>query len=143
MTTSIERIHNDPRRYYEGTYHASGEWAVRIVLDVPDIPFSTSNPIVEGYVKNGTLYQGVKQIAPLDPCIKMVNHSPTGFAWGYQGSGPAQLAFALLYHVTKDKETSQRFYQRFKADVIGAMPREGNWKLSYNDIVEWLGEDAE
>ena len=123
MTTSIERIHNDPRRYYEGTYHASGEWAVRIVLDVPIHDF--------------------KQIAPLDPCIKMVNHSPTGFAWGYQGSGPAQLAFALLYHVTKDKETSQRFYQRFKADVIGAMPREGNWKLSYNDIVGWLGEDAE
>ena len=120
---STERIHSDPRRYYEGTYHASGEWAVRIVLDVP-IHYS-------------------KQIAPLDPCLKMVNHSPTGFAWGYQGSGPAQLAFALLYHVTKDKETSQRFYQRFKADVIGAMPMEGNWKLSYNDIVEWLGEGAE
>ena len=120
---STERIHSDPRRHYEGTYHASGEWAVRIVLDVPIHDF--------------------KQIAPLDPCIKMVNHSPTGFAWGYQGSGPAQLAFALLYHVTKDKETSQRFYQRFKADVIGAMPMEGNWKLSYNDIVEWLGEGAE
>jgi hypothetical protein len=120
---STERIHSDPRRHYEGTYHASGEWAVRIVLDVPIHDF--------------------KQIAPLDPCIKMVNHSPTGFAWGYQGSGPAQLAFALLYHVTKDKETSQRFYQRFKTDVIGAMPMEGNWKLSYNDIVEWLGEGAE
>ena len=122
---STERIHSDPRRYYEGTYHASGEWNVHVVLNVSD-------PVISEVYR-----------APLDPCLKMVNHSPTGFAWGYQGSGPAQLAFALLYHVTKDKETSQRFYQRFKADVIGAMPMEGNWKLSYNDIVEWLGEGAE
>ena len=122
---STERIHSDPRRYYEGTYHASGEWNVHVVLNVSD-------PVISEVYR-----------APLAPCLKMVNHSPTGFAWGYQGSGPAQLAFALLYHVTKDKETSQRFYQRFKADVIGAMPREGNWKLSYNDIVEWLGEGAE
>lgn len=24
------------------------------------------------------------------------NHSPTGFSWGYNGSGPAQLALAIL-----------------------------------------------
>jgi hypothetical protein len=123
--TSTERIHNDPRRYYEGTYHASGEWNVHVVLNVPD-------PFLEEVDRT-----------PLDPCLNMVDHSPDGFAWGYGGSGPAQLAFALLYHVTKDKETAQRFYQRFKADVIGAMPMEDNWKLSYNDIVGWLGEDAE
>ena len=120
-----QHLHNDPRRHYKGTYHASGERNVYVVLNVSD-------PVISEVYR-----------APLDPCIKMVNHSPTGFAWGYGGSGPAQLAFALLYHVTKDKETSQRFYQRFKADVIGAMPMEDNWKLSYNDIVGWLGEDAE
>ena len=120
-----QHLHNDPRRHYKGTYHASGERNVYVVLNVSD-------PVISEVYR-----------APLDPCLNMVDHSPDGFAWGYQGSGPAQLAFALLYHVTKDKETSQRFYQRFKADVIGAMPREGNWKLSYNDIVGWLGEDAE
>ena len=121
MTTKDYSIHDDPRRTYEGTYHdhAVDQWAVRV------------------RVKDS------REIAPLDPCIKMVNHSPTGFAWGYQGSGPAQLAYALLYHVTRDQETAQRFYQRFKSDVIGAMPMEDNWKLSYNDIVGWLGEDAE
>jgi len=26
----------------------------------------------------------------------LFNHSPTGFEWGYGGSGPAQLALAIL-----------------------------------------------
>ncbi|MCI0534446.1 MAG: DUF6166 domain-containing protein [Verrucomicrobiales bacterium] len=41
-------------------------------------------------------------------------HSPTGFAWGYGGSGPAQLALALLVHATGDSETALLHYQAFK-----------------------------
>ena len=33
---------------------------------------------------------------PLDSRRDLWNHSPTGFEWGYCGSGPAQLALALL-----------------------------------------------
>jgi hypothetical protein len=33
---------------------------------------------------------------PLPPRNDIVNHSPDGFEWGYGGSGPAQLAFAIL-----------------------------------------------
>jgi len=33
---------------------------------------------------------------PLNPRLDLWNHSPTGFEWGYGGSGPAQLALALL-----------------------------------------------
>ena len=29
-------------------------------------------------------------------CLNIRNHSPTGFAWGYGGSGPAQLSLAIL-----------------------------------------------
>ena len=32
----------------------------------------------------------------LDPRFDLRNHSPDGFEWGYYGSGPAQLALALL-----------------------------------------------
>ena len=38
------------------------------------------------------------------PSQGIVNHSPDGFQWGYPGSGPAQLALALLYDVTADRE---------------------------------------
>jgi Family of unknown function (DUF6166) len=30
----------------------------------------------------------------LNPRLDLWNHSPTGFEWGYGGSGPAQLALA-------------------------------------------------
>lgn len=33
---------------------------------------------------------------PLNPRFDAVNHSPDGFEWGYGGSGPSQLAFAML-----------------------------------------------
>ena len=33
---------------------------------------------------------------PLDPRLDLRNHSPTGLNWAYGGSGPAQLALALL-----------------------------------------------
>ena len=38
-------------------------------------------------------------------------------AWANGGSGPAQLALAILLAVT-DEATAERFYQRFKWDVI-------------------------
>jgi len=35
---------------------------------------------------------------------EIVCHSPTGFEWGYGGSGPADLALNILYYVTRDKD---------------------------------------
>lgn len=35
---------------------------------------------------------------PLELRLDLCNHSPTGFEWGYGGSGPAQLALAILAH---------------------------------------------
>ena len=32
----------------------------------------------------------------LEKSLKVVDHSSTGFQWGHQGSGPAQLAAAIL-----------------------------------------------
>ena len=41
------------------------------------------------------------------------NHSPDGFNWGYGGSGPSQLALAILLEFT-DKETAIKNYQKLK-----------------------------
>ena len=61
---------------------------------------------------------------PLDPgpSQKVWNHSPTGFNWGYEGSGPAQLALAILLEVT-DKGTALQCYQEFKHQVIAKLPQ--------------------
>lgn len=38
---------------------------------------------------------------PLSLHLDLVNHSPTGFEWGYGGSGPSQLAFCIVYEFCK------------------------------------------
>ena len=45
---------------------------------------------------------------PLDwrASLAVRSHSPTGPAWGYGGSGPAQLALAILLAVT-DPDTAE------------------------------------
>lgn len=47
------------------------------------------------------------------PSLKHVRHSPDGFEWGYGGSGPAQLAFAILLHLTGDPDWSREQYRRY------------------------------
>lgn len=53
--------------------------------------------------------------------LKLVNHSPDGFSWGYEGSGCAQLALAILQSLHA-KEFALKHYQQFKRDVIAKIP---------------------
>jgi hypothetical protein len=46
------------------------------------------------------------------------NHSPDGFNHGYGGSGPAQLALAIMLETEKHYE----IYQEFKWAVIANLP---------------------
>lgn len=70
------------------------------------------------------------------PSQKLYNHSPGGFNWGYGGSGPAQLALALLYDVTGDKEVSLANYQEFKWQYVARW--KDNWEITSEEILNWL-----
>lgn len=76
--------------------------------------------------------------APLDPRLDLANHSPTGLAWGYLGSGPAQLALAILCDATGDDELALAYYQLFKADIIAGFPSEQPFELHEDQIRAWL-----
>jgi hypothetical protein len=54
----------------------------------------------------------------------VVRHSPTGVEWGYDGSGPADLARSVLLAIT-DEATAERLYQSYKADVVAHVPFSG------------------
>ena len=54
----------------------------------------------------------------LKPRFDLWNHSPDGFNWGYGGSGPAQLALAILADCLGDDADAVRLHQVFKADVV-------------------------
>ncbi len=70
----------------------------------------------------------------LDPRLDLDNHSPTGFEWGYGGSGPAQLALAILADYTRDDQLALNLHQRFKFKVIGSLKRNDTWHLRDADI---------
>ena len=74
---------------------------------------------------------------PLNPLKSQsaFNHSPDGFNWGYGGSGPSQLALALLLEIT-NKETALRHYQSFKWDVVAGLPKD--FEISGEKIFNWL-----
>jgi hypothetical protein len=70
---------------------------------------------------------------PLDPRYDLRNNSPTGFAWGYNGSGPAQLALAILtdYFGAKPggKALAEALYDSFK---FAALPK--CWKMNFEEV---------
>lgn len=67
---------------------------------------------------------------------KVVRHSPTGFEWGYGGSGPADLALNILLDYLP-YEDAERLYQRFKWDVVARVPREGG-VITEEQILSWI-----
>jgi len=58
----------------------------------------------------------------------VLNHS-RGFEWGYAGSGPAQLALAILCDFLGDNKRAVLLHQGFKSMIIGRLPKEG-WQLA-------------
>ncbi|WP_257300567.1 DUF6166 domain-containing protein [Haloarchaeobius sp. FL176] len=78
--------------------------------------------------------------------LELVSHSPTGFEWGYGGSGPAQLAHALLLDYTDDAEIAMAHYIEFKNRVVSQLDCSapgGRWRLSASDIDAALHELAD
>ena len=70
----------------------------------------------------------------LPPRNDLFNHSPDGFEWGYGGSGPAQLALALLAHEFGDGEALE-WYQTFKREVISQVSQDINhWTITSEDL---------
>ena len=69
---------------------------------------------------------------------EVINHSPTGFCWGYNGSGPAQLALALLIDYTHSEDFAKRWYQQFKSAVIAKLNMRSGWEIPATQITEWI-----
>jgi hypothetical protein len=102
--------------------------------------------VAETLVKRATkVYEGrpdgivLANGKPLTPekSLKVRNHSPTGFSWGYNGSGPAQLALAILLDLLAgdmEEELALRWYQRFKNRVVASWPQGEGWKITGAEI---------
>ena len=85
--------------------------------------------------RNGTAADVTVDGVPLNPRLDLWNHSPTGFEWGYAGSGPAQLALALLADCLGDDEAAVELHQEFKSAVVAGLSFAG-WTLTEDEIRE-------
>ena len=72
------------------------------------------------------------------PSQKLRNHSPDGFNWGYSGSGPSQLALAILLDFTGDEHLATFRYQDFKFAYVAQWDAESDWQIAGGEIRLWL-----
>lgn len=103
------------------------------------------------------IYKGKR--LPNNTCLVTVNgkkplyhismHSPTGFEWGYGGSGPADLALSILADFLGENPTPNQLYtgnckcwrlhQKFKQEFIAGLPND-TWVILGSEISGWLKE---
>jgi hypothetical protein len=74
---------------------------------------------------------------PLNPRFDLWGHSPSGFEWGYGGSGTAQLALALLADHLADDDQAVLHHQDFKRIVVAGLSYPG-WTLTSAQVEESL-----
>lgn len=81
------------------------------------------------------------ELLDLIPSLKFRRHSPTGFDWGYRGSGPSQLAFAIMLEVLP-YWAAELMYVRFRDDVLLHLDND-KWTLTDAQISGWVSRNAE
>lgn len=72
-----------------------------------------------------------------DRSLKVRNHSPTGFAWGYGGSGPAQLALAILLEES-NQMTALAKHLDFMGAVIAQLSMDRGWSFTGEAVKRWI-----
>ncbi len=68
---------------------------------------------------------GIARTLDPGPSQAIFNHSPDGFNWGYAGSGPSQLALAILLDHGLSPRLAEALHQGFKRQFIESAPLEG------------------
>jgi hypothetical protein len=94
----------------------------------------------EGFWRNGAVYvNDGRQVRPLSPRFDLARHSPGGFAWGYNGSGPAQLALAVLADAI-GAERALRLAPRFADRRIARLDGRAGFDLALDQVLADVAE---
>ncbi len=76
---------------------------------------------LKGIFETMEIFLDKKKLEPWKS-LRLRNHSPDGFQYGYAGSGPAQLSLAILLEIMPQDEAMAN-YQEFKHQVIAKLPQ--------------------
>lgn len=77
---------------------------------------------------------------PLPEHYEVKRFTKYGFEWTYEGESPLQLALAILYEHTGDKDRSIAQAETFMKTVVANL--DNDWTLSGADIDAFLGRAA-
>ena len=72
------------------------------------------------------------------PLRHLVHHSPTGFEWGYGGSGPADLARSIIADALGIIDPA--IYQEFKREFVAGWG--DRWEISLEQVRAWAEKRA-
>ena len=86
---------------------------------------------------------------PLPLYLEYVKHSPDGFQWGYSGSGPSQLAFAMLMktfelhfsklHMDDRISLTRKIYVDFREEFVAApLSNVSGWSIPSVLVAKWI-----
>lgn len=94
---------------------------------------------IQGYAADRSVYISGRI---LDPAAsqKVYLHSPDGFAWGYHGSAPAQLALAILLEMGLGPKKAFELHQEFKIAFLGGLDINGDFVLKTSSVQKWIKE---
>jgi len=81
---------------------------------------------LKGEAKTRRVWLNGKELFP-DDSQAYRNHSPDGFSWGYGGSGPAQLALAVMLEIKGEAFG----YQDFKWKEIATLPIGDDFEIEF------------
>lgn len=83
-----------------------------------------------------------------EPLRHVVYYSPTGFSWGYLGSGPSDLAISILCDHFNEVPSSRQLsagsfhankhWQAFLRDFVAGWRFRDGFTIESNAIEEWL-----
>ncbi|MEQ8423956.1 MAG: hypothetical protein RIB01_15440 [Balneola sp.] len=76
---------------------------------------------LKGELKSGRVWLFDQELFPFRS-REFRNLSPSGFSWGYGGSGPAQLALAICVELFGE-DLAMSIYQSFKFRYIATLPQ--------------------
>jgi hypothetical protein len=148
---------NAPHQLHEGV-------GVTLAYAGSRAPMTRSDWIMLGWsAEDADRYAAYRQTAArvlrvtaegIEPLHHVVRHSPGGFEWGYTGSGPAELALAIVCDrvglrgrgrfaeqlVTAEGRSvwAEPPYQRFKFDRIAGLAKDEPWMILASEVDAWL-----
>jgi hypothetical protein len=74
--------------------------------------------------------------APLSEHYEVEQFTKRGFEWTYEGTSPQQLALAILFDYTGDRQQAVALSQPFMKDVVANF--DNDWRLTGEQIDSFL-----